>query len=260
MLQEVKIMWNNLRSDIYRITHMKSFYITLGVLILLNVQLIVSDGLQISAGFGTFSRANDTFADFLYYIFKTPTFILAITIFLCIFHNDEYDKGFAKNVMPIMNKKWVLIVERYLVSLVITLGLSLAIIICCVAVNMLMPNALLQGPIDIGHFAIYAVTQCLIVCSFVSMLVFLNHLLRSRILIILLSCFFSLFVFYIIENSISTMLLGNSDLLNVTMYYSIQTLPKVFTFEAYKMVFLIIGVNTVLWNALSYAVVKKKDI
>lgn len=256
-------MWNNFKSDIYRITHMKAFYITLSVAVGVNLMLLVTSGFHIGSFFAEFSRSSDSYTDFLYYVVKAPTFMLAVTIFLCVFYNDEYDKGYAKNIMPIMNKKGALVVERYLICVLVALMLAVAIIVSSAVLVLLIPSVFVHHEaFDIVQYAIFAFTQILLISAFTSCLVFLNHITRSRILIILLASFFSASILYMLEGSFCEMIFEyeNADILKYTIYETIGTLPKEFTWDGYKIAFFVLIGNTLLYNGLSYIVLKKKDI
>lgn len=252
-------MWNNLRSDLYRVLHMRAFYISIAIGLFVNFILMTSTGITINSNFSTFSIESNTFTDFLFYLAKSPTFQLIVLVFLCVFHNDEYDKGFAKNIMPITYKKSSLVFERYLLCVMVVFMMWVAIMIPCIIIQfVLTPTS--YAAFSIMDLAIYNVVQILLLSAFASLLMMLNHLTRSKILIIVLATSFGALVLYMGLASLCIWLLGNHDLMQYTIYELMGTLPYKFSWETYQTAFFVLIGTTLLYNGISYLILKKKDI
>ena len=106
-------MWNNLKMDLYRMVRQKSFYISMTVMLLLYLWLTTAVGLQNNTPFATFHQGKDTLVDFLYYFPKSSFYQIAVLIFLSLFFCEEYASGFVKNIYPMMHRKELLLLERF---------------------------------------------------------------------------------------------------------------------------------------------------
>lgn len=252
-------MWNNLRSDLYRVLHMRAFYISIAIGLFVNFILLTSTGITINSNFSTFSIESNTFSDFLFYLAKSPTFQLIVLVFLCIFHNDEYDKGFAKNIMPIIYKKSTLVLERYLLCVIVVIMIWLAIMIPCIVIQLILTTCPYTS-FNIMDLVIYNLVQILLLSAFASLLMMLNHLTRSKILIIVLATTFGALILYMGLASLCIWLLGNHDLMQYSIYELMGTLPFKFSWETHQTTFLVLIGTTLLYNGISYLILKKKDI
>ena len=127
-------MWNNLKMDLYRMVRQKSFYISMTVMLLLYLWLTTAVGLQNNTPFATFHQGKDTLVDFLYYFPKSSFYQIAVLIFLSLFFCEEYASGFVKNIYPMMHRKELLLLERFVFSF-ITAFIYWAVIIVMVVVE-----------------------------------------------------------------------------------------------------------------------------
>lgn len=252
-------MWNNLKSDMYRMIHMRSFYVILAICLIMNSLLLFTTGISLSSPFANFMSDKNTFIDFLYYTIKSPLFLILFFIFLSIFHNDEYAKGFVKNTMPIMHNKMILIIERYFFNMIVCILLWICSIIPAFIREMVMPLTA-GGSFQLGDYLLYIFVQILGLCTIASFIMLVNHLTRSKVLLIIYVCFYSMCILYMLEVSLAMVLFNDADIMKYSMYTLSGTLSHNISWNDYSlMIYLIIG-YTLLYNGISYLVLKKKDI
>ena len=251
-------MWNSLKSDLYRVFHMRAFYITLCIGVVMSSILITSTGFTMSSPFSNFSRETDSLVDFLVYITKSPLFAILLLVFLSVFHNDEYDKGYAKNILPIHFKKSSIVIERYILGIIVSIVLLLSMFLAGGIATCFVPLA--SESFKVLDLVIFVTVQILLINTVVSFLMMLNHITRSKVIVILVACVFSMLILYMLEVSIASWLLGDAEILKYTIYQQIGTLPTTFTWESYQLAFFVLIGNTVLYNVISFIALKKKDL
>lgn len=185
--------------------------------------------------------------------------MLVVLVFLSIFHNDEYSKGFVKNTMPIIFNKSKLILERYLFNVLVCIIFWFVMFIAGCIRELTMPLTV-NIDFQLFDYFIYACVQILLICSFISLLMVLNHLTRSKVLLIVIACLYSMFIIFMIEASIAQSVFHDMELLKYTMYVQSGALPYTYSWDGYSLAFTLIIIHTVLYNSISYIILRRKDI
>lgn len=251
-------MWNSLKSDIYRTLHTKSFYVILSFIIVLYALILTDSGVQTSTIFAQFHREQNTFADFLIYFPKSGLFVLLVLLFVAIFMSDEYIFDYAKNTYSIHVKKWKMVLSRYLYCFLITTFYTLAMLLCALVIQVILPMK--GGSIQIGDYAIYLIIQIAFIGVMASFIMMVIHLTRSRIIAIVIPLLYGMQMWYMLVGSIIIYLLKSEDILKYTTYQSSGELPSTFSIEGYSLALFVLIGNTLLYNGISYLILKKKDI
>ena len=99
----------------------KSFYISMTVMLLLYLWLTTAVGCRTIHRLRPFIRERITLVDFLYYFPKSSFYQIAVLIFLSLFFCEEYASGFVKNIYPMMHRKELLLLERFVFSFITAL-------------------------------------------------------------------------------------------------------------------------------------------
>lgn len=252
-------MWNNLKSDLYRMIHMRAFYVTLVICFIINLIMLFTSGISLNSPFASFMSNKNTLIDYLYYTIKSPTYLVLIFVFLSIFHNDEYTKGFVKNTMPIIHNKAILVIERYIFNIIAIVILWVCSLAPVVIKEMISPLST-GGIFQIGDYLIYIVVEILAACTVASFIMMLNHLTRSKVILIVYACFYSMFILYMIETSLAVALLDDASIMENCMYALSGSLAHSFSWNDYSTTIYLIIIYTLLYNGISYLILKKKDI
>lgn len=239
--------------------HSRSFYISLCLGALTYAFLLSTSGFRIGSMFADFRRESDSFVDFLYYLPKSPVYLLIVLVFLSMFHNDEYNTGFTKNIMPLMNHKWMFILERYVFNLICATLILVVLLFAATIVQIINPLEH-TATLPTFDYVLFTFMQLLFIGAAASIVTMLNHITRSRILIIIFSVIYSLMIFYMLENMIVDFLFKSQDILAYTMYQIAGTLPHEVSWEAYKQPLCIVICYTIVYNVIGYFAIRKRDI
>lgn len=252
-------MLNNLKSDLYRMFHSRSLYITLIVGIIVYGLLLSSSGIRIGSMFADFSRETNSFVDYLYYLPKSPVFMVLVLVFISIFHNDEYASGFMKNIMPLMNHKWMLIVERYVFNIIFIVIILTVLIIASTIIQCFVPMEH-TATLPIANFMVYTFVQIFFTATLASVVMMLNHLTRSRVLIIIFSVIYGASIVYMLETMIAELVFHNLDILKYMMLQISGTLSYDVSWNTYKFPLCIALIFTIVYNVISFIAIRKRDM
>lgn len=252
-------MWNSLKSDLYRMLHTKAFYITLGILVLAYLFIFKDMGVMSNTNFASFYRTENTFTDFLYYLPKSMIFQMATLIFLGVFLSDEYNSGFHKNVYPVQTKKWKLVIARFILFFIITAFFIATISLMCFIIQLFDPSRIAYGSFELFPYLLFIVLQILFMAAASSIMSMLVHLSGSKVVAVLFAVGYSMII-YIILFGISMMLFNNDILVAYTLYQNSGVLPEVFSWSGYQEPILVLCISIILYNGISYLLLKKKDI
>lgn len=250
-------MWNNLKSDLYRIFHMKAFYVIV-ILTALSFLMILGDfGLQATTPFATFHRSTDTFTQFLYYMPKSMMYAMLVLIFIGIFSTDEYNTGYIKNLYPLHSHKATLIVSRYLFCVIICVIVFIVVLIASFILQIVYP--ITMGEFNFFDYLPFVLMQILTVSAASSFSMLLAHLTKSKVLVVLFSIAYGMII-YMTMSMLLPYMFHDVSAVEWTMYVLSSKLPYEFNMEAYRnAIFVLIG-NTLLYNGISYLLLKKQDI
>lgn len=251
-------MWNNLKSDIYRALHAKSFWIILFSLMVLYGMILTDSGVQTNTVFAQFYPESDSFTDFLYYLPKSGLFITLALLFLAIFTSDEYTFDYTKNIYAINVRKWKLVISKYIFSVLLITLYTLVLVFEAYLIHGLIPMRV--GNFDILNFIIYTLMQIGFIAAVSSFIMILTHLIRSRVLSVLISLVYGMMMWYMFLGGITQFMFGDAEILRNTLYQASGELPRIFSWEGYQYAFFILIGNTLLYNGISYFVLKKKDM
>lgn len=232
-------MWNYLRSDLYRVLHMRMFYYVI-------IASIITGCTLQYIGF-----------DF-YYLIKAPYFTTFALLFICLVHSEEYDSLYFKNIYPFIKDKYKLIIERYVLNVIICLSIIAVMSVSAIITSTLSaPSALSIPWID---FILFVLVETLLLCCVASFLVMLVTITRSKSLLIIVATSYSFLLIYALEVMLATFFLNDSTLVRYTIYGQFSGLPTTFQPSAYTLAFVIIVTSTLMYNSISALTMTHKDM
>lgn len=251
-------MWNSLKSDLYRMFHTKSFYISLILCMFVYFLIFGNFGIMSDTTFAMFDPKNDSFIQYLYYLPKSGIFVSILLIFLSMFFSDEYNTGFHKNVYPLQVKKYAIVIERCIFTF-----LTVVIFYICT----LIPNVIYQlcnpipyGDLDLLQYLIFLFVQILFLCAVSGLIALIIHVTKSRVVAVLFAIGYGMMFLYMILMGMSMFMFEDDILVRYTMYVNAGMLPKTFHWSTYQTPLLVLIGTLILYHLISYIVLKKKDI
>ena len=112
-------MLNMLRSDLYRILHIRSFKIGVFIMSIMTICLTMpSVNVMSNTAFANYDAQIGNFAEYLYYFPKSAIFMIIVMLMYVIYLNEEYTSGFIKNVYPYLTDKLKLSISRLLIFVI----------------------------------------------------------------------------------------------------------------------------------------------
>ena len=236
-------MWNNLKMDLYRMVRQKSFYISMTVMLLLYLWLTTAVGLQNNTPFATFHQGKDTLVDFLYYFPKSSFYQIAVLIFLSLFFCEEYASGFVKNIYPMMHRKELLLLERFVFSFITAFIYWAVILVMVVVENLWQQDSLMQMLI------------LTVIASFLNMLI---HATGSKVLAILVSVGYGSMTVFMLHAGIMSLL--KVEYTDYILYAISGQLPYSWDAVFYSRAAMVAITSAILYNIGSYVLLRKKDL
>ena len=108
-----------LRSDLYRILHIRSFKIGVFIMSIMTICLTMpSVNVMSNTAFANYDAQIGNFAEYLYYFPKSAIFMIIVMLMYVIYLNEEYTSGFIKNVYPYQTDKLKLSISRLLIFVI----------------------------------------------------------------------------------------------------------------------------------------------
>lgn len=251
-------MLNNLKMDLYRMVRQKSFYISMGLMLLFYFWLLNAEGIRNDTLFATFDYQKNTIVDFLYYFPKSTFYMIACLVFTSLFVHEEYASGFVKNIYPMQQKKWKLLIERWIFSILVCLIFWMSVVVLAAITNLWHQDSFVNFSY-LGYLG-YAMMEILLLSAVSAFMMMLNHITKSKVLTVLCSVCFGGMVIFMLHMGLSLMLPENMQYHEATLYYISGNLPYEWEWEAYGKALLVAISSTILYNGISYFVLKKKDI
>ena len=150
-----------LRSDLYRILHIRSFKIGVFIMSIMTICLTMpSVNVMSNTAFANYDAQIGNFAEYLYYFPKSAIFMIIVMLMYVIYLNEEYTSGFIKNVYPYQTDKLKLSISRLLIFVIYYIVFSfINIIFSLITVGFIQGRF---GTISIIDYIIYYVIQLLI--------------------------------------------------------------------------------------------------
>ena len=112
-------MLNMLRSDLYRILHIRSFKIGVFIMSIITICLTMpSVNVMSNTAFANYDAQIGNFVEYLYYFPKSAIFMIIVMLMYVIYLNEEYTSGFIKNVYPYLTDKLKLSISRLLIFVI----------------------------------------------------------------------------------------------------------------------------------------------
>lgn len=250
-------MWNNLKMDLYRMVRQKSLYISIGLLIVAFFWMLNAEGLVNNTTFASFDRTKNSVLDFLYFFPKSMFFQLAVLIFSALFFNEEYSSGFVKNIYPVQSKL-TLLLEKWIMSIIIILVFTLSCTILS-GIELAVHKVSLSG-FSIGNYAIYILMNTLLLSAVSCFIMMVNHLVRSKVVTILTAVGYSFTIFFMLNTALCIILPEAVQYVEYTLYYVIGNLNTVPELSAYGKATALAISSGILYNGISYLVLKQKDL
>ena len=249
-------MWNNLKMDLYRMVRQKSFYISMTVMLLLYLWLTTAVGVQNNTPFATFHQGKDTLVDFLYYFPKSSFYQIAVLIFLSLFFCEEYASGFVKNIYPMMHRKELLLLERFVFSFITAFIYWAVIIVMVVVENLWQQDSF--ASFSILQFICYSLMQMLILTVIASFLNMLIHATGSKVLAILVSVGYGSMTVFMLHAGIMSLL--KVEYTDYILYAISGQLPYSWDAVFYSRAAMVAITSAILYNIGSYVLLRKKDL
>ena len=92
-------MLNMLRSDLYRILHIRSFKIGVFIMSIITICLTMpSVNVMSNTAFANYDAQIGNFAEYLYYFPKSAIFMIIVMLMYVIYLNEEYTSGFIPSM------------------------------------------------------------------------------------------------------------------------------------------------------------------
>lgn len=243
--------------DFYRMVHQKSFYITMSILLFLFAWHLCAD-IRSSVIFAQFDHRYNTVVDFLYYFPKSVFFLIGTLVYLALFAHEEYTSGFVKYMYPLQQKKWMILLEKWIFSLLVYFCFWACSLILTLFINLFLKDPLIG--FSLMDYMAYSVTQAILLTAVVSFLMLLNHSFQSKIATTLVACAYGSYTIFALHAGIHMLLPEGISYLEYTLSYISGTLPTTWDASVYSSAFAIAFSSTILYNGISYLVLKKKDI
>ena len=250
-------MLNMLRSDLYRILHIRSFKIGVFIMSIMTICLTMpSVNVMSNTAFANYDAQIGNFAEYLYYFPKSAIFMIIVMLMYVIYLNEEYTSGFIKNVYPYQTDKLKLSISRLLIFVISRLLIFVIYYIVFSFINIifsLITVGFIQGrfgTISIIDYIIYYVIQLLLATAVGSFLELFIHLSKKNIvstILIFLYTFGILFgmVYIFFQEWFNLSVYENA------IYYLSGTLPYRIS-DVY--------LNTMIGVLLNMVILKKKDL
>lgn len=251
-------MLNNLKMDVYRMTRQKSFYVALGVLLFLFAWMLCSTGTRSDTMFASFNRKDHSTMDFLYYFPKSTIFIIGVMVFLSLFSSEEYDSGFVKNFYPLQQKKWKLLLEKWIFSFLVYAIYWVAIVGLSLLINVWVQDPFLS--FSVKDYLLFSLMQAILLGAAGSFVSMVTHCFQNKIASVMIAVAYGGAIFFVLHTGICELLPQELSYYEQTLYYISGTLPYTFDAEVYGKAFAIAISSTILYNGISYIILKKKDI
>lgn len=242
--------------DLYRMVRQKSFYISMTVMLLLYLWLTTAVGLQNNTPFATFHQGKDTLVDFLYYFPKSSFYQIAVLIFLSLFFCEEYASGFVKNIYPMMHRKELLLLERFVFSFITAFIYWAVIIVMVVVENLWQQDSF--ASFSILQFICYSLMQMLILTVIASFLNMLIHATGSKVLAILVSVGYGSMTVFMLHAGIMSLL--KVEYTDYILYAISGQLPYSWDAVFYSRAAMVAITSAILYNIGSYVLLRKKDL
>ncbi len=234
----------------------KSFYISMTVMLLLYLWLTTAVGLQNNTPFATFHQGKDTLVDFLYYFPKSSFYQIAVLIFLSLFFCEEYASGFVKNIYPMMHRKELLLLERFVFSFITAFIYWAVIIVMVVVENLWQQDSF--ASFSILQFICYSLMQMLILTVIASFLNMLIHATGSKVLAILVSVGYGSMTVFMLHAGIMSLL--KVEYTDYILYAISGQLPYSWDAVFYSRAAMVAITSAILYNIGSYVLLRKKDL
>lgn len=250
-------MLNMLRSDLYRILHIRSFKIGILVMSIMAIGLTIpSMNIMSNTPFANYDAQTGTFVEYLWFFPKSAIFTIIVMLMYVIYLNEEYTSGFIKNVYPCLSNKLKLSVSRLLVFVIYYIVFSfINIIFSLVTVGFIQGRF---GTISIFDYIIYYLIQFLLATAIASILELCIHLSKKNILSIILIFLYTFGILFGMAYTFFQECFNLSAYEN-TIYYLSGTLPSQISSVYLNSV--IVGMITLgIGIVLNMFVLKKKDL
>lgn len=250
-------MLNMLRSDLYRILHIRSFKIGVFIMSIMTICLTMpSVNVMSNTAFANYDAQIGDFAEYLYYFPKSAIFMIIVMLMYVIYLNEEYTSGFIKNVYPYLTDKLKLSISRLLIFVIYYIVFSfINIIFSLITVGFIQGRF---GTISIIDYIIYYVIQLLLATAVGSFLELFIHLSKKNIvstILIFLYTFGVLFgmVYIFFQEWFNLSVYENA------IYYLSGTLP--YRISDVYLNTMIVGIFALgIGVLLNMVILKKKDL
>lgn len=251
-------MWNNMKSDLYRILHTKSFYVILFIIVLFSCLVFTGSGFVCNTPFAQYHIGKNTFSEFLYYLPKSLGIQSGVLIFISMFLCDEYSSGFVKNTYPMQTQKWKIVLSRYVLYFLISMIFIVVNVVVCSIVQLFYQAE--GGSLQVLDYVLFLIMQGLFLSTFASLLAMLQYLINNRVILILLSFAFGTMLLYVMVLGLGQFLAPNLHVTEYMLYEVSGLLPNTISWDGYQKGIFVIIVYSLLYNSISYLLLKKKDI
>lgn len=250
-------MLNMLRSDLYRVLHIRSFKISVLIMLVTTICLTMpSVHVMSNTAFANYDAQTGTFAQYLFYFPKSALFLIIVMLMYVIYLNEEYASGFIKNIYPYMPNKLKLSISRLLIFVICYIMFSIInVVVSLITVGFIQGRF---GTISILDYIVYYLIQLLLTTAVCSLLQLFIHLSKKNILSIIL---IFLYTFGILFGMVYIFFQEwfNLSVYEYAIYYLSGTLPyqissTYLTSMGIGIVALAIGV------LLNMVILKKKDL
>lgn len=251
-------MRNHIKANLYRMFHQKSFYISLLVLLLFYLMVMHNIGVMSSSVFVTFTQGKDNLGNFLYYIPRSPIFLLGVLVFIAMFDAEEYTSRMAASLYPLQHSKWKILVSQWFLHILTFLLFNFAIALMT-GMNAPFFQDAFAG-FDVVSYVWFVLIQALLYGAILSFQTLILHLTQTRLTIVILAVLYGCSMVYMFMAMGVELLHIDPKVLTYTLYACNGSLPAVFAIDTYKTA-LCCGIGyTILYNVISLAVLKKKDL
>lgn len=238
--------------------HQRSFYITLGIIVLFYGLLLTSDGFVSNGPFASFDRIHDSVTAFLYFMPKSTVFMIGIFVYGALLFAQTYTSKQSASIYPLQVHRSVILFAQWIMSLLIYAIFSIAIILVSLLASFFIPNEF--GNLDVFSYLFYWILQGMMIATLMMGVLVLVHLLRTTTVAILFACMLGTGIIFMLVGMVVGFLHLDTQILSYTLYYTAGNLPYVFDVQEYGMACLRILAYIGVYASMSTYLLHQKDL
>ena len=194
--------------------------------------------------------------EFITMIYSQQFLLVLLAIFIGLFICSEWDTGFIKNIIPIRNSRYSLIISKIIIVLLFILTQAVFAII-----GSFIANYVISGDIKILNSNVlikYIGVQTLLNMAFASLLVFISYLFRNKALSMSIGIMLAVNIHGIFLNLIDKVI--DSASFSLSDYTIIGNILTTYDSSDYKRAVIVSIIYFLIYNILSIIRTKSVEV